>query len=110
MSNLEGAQPKLGSQFGKGGTGLSNGTLAVALATLQNQKTVVLDGAAANTNIAVAGIKAGDVIQSAIMYAAGVPSDITSTVHITSAGNVQATGSTAGNKIVFTYYSLTYPS
>lgn len=95
---------QLGSQFGSGGTGLYDGTLRDALLELRNLKTVVIDGAAAETDIAVAGIKMTDTLQSAIMYDAGVPSDVTASVSITEAGKVQTAVSTASKKIVLSYY------
>lgn len=95
---------QLGSQFGSGGTGLYDGTLRKALLELQSLKTVVIDGAAADTDIAVAGIKTTDTIQSAIMYDAGVPSDVKANVAITAAGKVQTDVSTASKKIVLSYY------
>lgn len=93
----------IGTQFGKGGTGLTDGTLANVLKELQSRRDVVLNGAAANTNIAVAGIKTTDTIVSAIAYNAGVPEDILSTMSITSAGNVQSNAVQTGKKIVMSY-------
>jgi hypothetical protein len=75
-----------------------------ALTSLASLKTQVLDGAAADTDIAVTGAQVGDVIQSAIMYAAGVPSDVTDQASFTSAGNLQVTVSTASNKIVLAWF------
>jgi hypothetical protein len=85
----------------QGGANLANGFLANVVGELQGGKAIVLAGAAANTNIAVAGIKTTDTIASAIMFAAGVPSLVT--VNITSAGFVQSTTSTAGNTILLQY-------
>lgn len=95
---------KLGSQFGKGGTGLSDGTLAVAVAELQNFKEVVVAGAAANTNIAIAGIKTTDTLQSVLKFDAGVPSSVTGIASITSAGNIQLTADSAGKTLVVRYW------
>lgn len=75
-----------------------------ALEELQSKTTTVVAGTTADTNIAVAGIKTTDTIGSAIMFTAGVPSDITGTVSITSAGNIQSTSDTSGNQIVVEYY------
>lgn len=94
----------INSQFGSGGSGLSDGTLRKAIKELQGEKTVVLSGAAANTNIAVAGIKTTDTLKSAILFDGGVPSDVLSATSITSAGNVRNTADTTGKKIVLTYY------
>jgi hypothetical protein len=70
-------------------------------------KTVVVDGAAADTNIPIAGIAVADEIQSVIHYDTGVPADITAEVSITSAGNIQVdTTVTTGNKLVVTYYDV----
>jgi hypothetical protein len=95
----------LSSTFGDAGTGLSDGTLKAALQELQSLKDVVVSGAAANTDIAIANIKTTDTIKSVIEFTAGVPSDITSTVSITSAGHIQSTSATTGNKLVVSYYT-----
>lgn len=93
----------IGTQFGKGGTGLTDGTLAKAIKELQSRKETVITGAAANTNMPVAGIKTTDTLVSAIAYASGVPSDVLSTLSITSDGNVQSTAVQTGSKIVLGY-------
>ena len=81
-----------------------------ALKELQSLKTEVLDGAAAVTNIAVTGIAVGDTIQSAVMYAAGVPSNVTAEVSITSAGNIQlATTDSTSNKLVVNWFGKVTP-
>lgn len=70
-----------------------------------NLKTNVGNGAAAVTNIAVAGITTADELQSVIMFASGVPSDVTSEASITSAGNIRlSTTNSTGNKLVINWY------
>lgn len=95
----------IGSQFGSGGSGLSDGTLATAIRELQGLKTTVVAGAAADTNIAVVGLKEGDTIQSAIRFDAGVPSDITADVEITEDAVIQSSVNTTGNTILLSYFS-----
>lgn len=93
--------------LGNGGDGMQGsdpGSAAMMIRELQGLTTVVVDGAAANTSIAVSGLGARDTIQSAIMYAAGVPSDIKASASIFSAGNVRFSVSTAGNKVVLSFY------
>lgn len=68
-------------------------------------KAITVTGANANTNIAISGIATDDVIASAILWAAaGDWSDITSTGSVTSAGNIQFTGSTASAKVFVIWY------
>lgn len=93
---------QLGSQFGKGGTGLSDGVLADALRELQGLTTVVVDGAAENTNIAVSGLGATDHVQSVLLFDAGVPSVVVPSAQ--SAGNLQFATSTASKKLVVSFY------
>jgi hypothetical protein len=90
------------SDFGSGGSGLTDGTLKKVVKELRGLKTVVVDGAAADTNIAVAGLAANDHIQSCVMFAAGVPSSLA--VSAQSAGFIQFASVTTGNKIVVSYY------
>jgi hypothetical protein len=77
--------------------------------------TVVVAGANANTNIAVAGIKTTDQLVSVVELpgvgeAAGqVPVDRTAVTAITSAGNIQATVATntsADRRLLVTYWSV----
>jgi len=69
---------------------------------------VVVNGAAADTNIAVAGITTGDEIVSVIMFDTGVPSVVTAEASITSNGNIQLdTTDSTGNKLVVTWLDLT---
>jgi hypothetical protein len=60
-------------------------------------------GAAADTNMAVASILLSSTIVSVINYAAGVPSDITATCTVTSAGNIQSSGDTTGDTNLVTW-------
>lgn len=93
--------------LGNGGDGMQGsgpGSAARMIRELQRLTTVVIDGAAANTSIAVAGLGASDTIQSAIMYAAGVPSNVTANATVYSAGNVRFNVTTAGNKVVLSFY------
>lgn len=71
-----------------------------------NLKFEILAGAAApDTNIAVSGIATSDKIYYAAVWTATAAvqsmADITSTVSITSAGNIQSTGATAAANTVF---------
>lgn len=95
------AMTDLGSQFGVAGTGI-NDKLPEALNELQGLTTLVVDGAAANTNIAVGGLGATDHVQSVVQYAAGVPSVLTPSAQ--TAGNLQFASATTGNKLVVTFY------
>lgn len=76
-----------------------------AIAELQSKRTEVLAGAAADTDIAVAGIALGDKIGSAIEWAAGVPTDRTATTTVTSDGNIQCSVATTGDQLVVEWYS-----
>lgn len=93
--------------LGHGGTGFQgtgSGSAARMIKELQGLRQVVLAGAAANADIAVAGIKTTDTILSAIEFEAGVPVDRTSVTAIASAGNVQINNATTGNAVILTYY------
>ncbi len=95
------------AMLGQGGTGFQGsgpGSAAAMIKELQGLTVKVLDGAAANTNIAVAGIEVEDTIVSAIEFAAGVPADRTAVATITSAGNIQINDDTSGNKVILTYF------
>lgn len=81
-----------------------------AITELQQLTTKVLDGAAADTNIAVAGLGLDDTVQSCIMFAAGVPSNVTSEVVILTAGNIQLTDTNStGNKLLLSYWRKPTP-
>lgn len=94
-------------QLGKGGSGMhttGDGTAAKMILELQGLKQTVVAGAAADTDIAIAGIKVTDTILSVIEFAAGVPTDRTSVASITSAGNIQLTVDTTGDSLLVSYY------
>ena len=64
-------------------------------------KKTLVTGAAADTNIAIAGIRRRDMLLSVIEHPASAALvDRTATTSITSDGNIQCTASTAGNQLV----------
>lgn len=70
-------------------------------------KSAVVVGAAANTDIAVAGIKTTDQLVLVTEHAAGaVPADRTPDTTITGAGVIRSTDDTTGNTLVVLYYSV----
>lgn len=71
-------------------------------------KQVIVAGAAADTNIAITGIKKNeDQLVSVIeVPASAALVDRTATTSITSDGNIQCTASTAGNQLIVTYYDF----
>lgn len=76
-----------------------------AISELQSLTTETAAGAAANANIAVAGIAIGDTLQSVVMFASGVPSIVTSEASVTSAGNIQLTTTVStGNTLVVNFF------
>lgn len=93
---------KIDSQFGSGGAGLTDGTLRKALLQLQSVETVVAEGAAAETAIEVEGLKAGDVIISAVAYIGGVPTNVEAP-EITEEGELKLATDTTGGKVVVTF-------
>lgn len=92
---------KMSPAFGQGGSGTDT-ELPGILQELRGLTTVVVDGAAANTNIAVAGLGATDHVQSVLQFASGVPSKLTPSAQ--TAGNLQFASATTGNKLVVTFY------
>jgi hypothetical protein len=68
----------------------------------------VATGAAANTNIAVAGLKTNDLLIAVIEVPASTTTmvDRTAVSSITSAGNIQSTVTTAGNQVLVFYWSV----
>ena len=82
-------------------------SLANILTELQGFKIAVVDGAGANTNIAIAGIALVDTIKFVVeLPAAYVVANIldrTSIASITSAGNIQLTSSTSGSRLIVGY-------
>lgn len=94
---------QISSQFGSGGTGLTDGKLREALLQLQSLTTKVADGAAADADITVPGLAAGDVVQSVIAYSGGAPADAGAGT-VTATGKLRLVGATTGAKLVVTYY------
>lgn len=89
-------------QLGHGGNGMQGderGTVAFMIRQLQQRKTQAVAGAAANTNIAVAGIKANDHINSAF-YFSGAAAPVAVVASVTSAGNIQVTTATTGGVVL----------
>lgn len=83
-------------------------TKSLAIGELQRLKTKVVAGAGAGVNIPVTGIATVDTLQSVTMFAAGVPSDVTSAASITSAGNIQlAAVSSTGNMLMVNFWDKT---
>lgn len=62
--------------------GLSPNQIKKALLELQDRRTAVVAGAAANTAIAVPNITLDDTIARVLMFASGVPSDVTANASI----------------------------
>lgn len=92
------------SQLGVGGSNLTDGTLRKILQQVQGITTTVVAGAAADTDIALAGVEATGTLQSVIMYNGGVPSDVTADASITEADVIQLTSDSSGNTLVVTYF------
>jgi len=75
-----------------------------AISELQGLTTIVVAGAAALTNIAVAGLGIKDTLQSVVQYTGGVPSVVLD-ASITAAGVIQtAVTITTGNTLVVQFY------
>lgn len=76
-----------------------------AIAELQNAMQEAVAGAAATTNIAVAGITTADSIGSVVQFSSGVPDVVTAEASITSDGNIQlSTTNTTGDTLLVTWY------
>lgn len=74
---------------------------------LQGLKQVVVAGALANTNIAIAGISTADKLVGVVeVPASAALVDRTAATSITSAGNIQCTASTSGNQLIVTYIDV----
>ena len=71
-----------------------------ALAQLQNKRTTIVAGAAADTDIAVADITLDSELVSVIENAGGTLTDRTATTTITSAGNIQCSVITTGDQLI----------
>lgn len=71
-----------------------------------NLKTAKANGVGANTNIAVSGISLDDVLVTvlAVDFTGGDITDRTAACSITSAGNIQCTAATTGEKLLITYW------
>lgn len=91
---------QLTADFGFGGTGLTD-VLPDVIRGLLSPNVVVVDGAAANTDIAVAGMVAASHIISCVQFAAGVPSVVVAAVQAD--GKMQVTTDTTGDKLVVTF-------
>lgn len=71
------------------------------LHALANPTVAIASGAAAATNITATGLKPTDHVVKALMFAGGVPSDVTSEVSITADDTVQlSTTNSTGNTLV----------
>jgi len=81
-----------------------------AVFELQSLTTTLVSGAAANTNIAVAGIKTADTLHSVIGFdpdnatAANQVKDFTGNTNITSDGNIQTGVDTSGYDLQVVYW------
>ncbi len=75
-----------------------------AINELQSVRTQVVDGANPDTDIAVTDITLDDTLESVMEFAAGVPTDRTATCSITSAGNIQCSVSTTGDKLIVRWW------
>ena len=89
----------VGSQLGKGGTGLSDGHLRRLLTEAQGLNFAVLDGVAENTKIDVAAIRPEDTILALIESNAGVLTDRTANASIVDS---HATGTLTGDTVIAT--------
>lgn len=98
---------KIGPEVGLGGGAGLHGDevqgLDKAISQLQSMQTKVVDGAAADTDIPVAGLSDESVLQSVIEYAAGVPEDQTAAASVVD-GDLQVSNDTTGSKLVVTFY------
>lgn len=73
----------------------------IALGQLQAKRTSIVAGAAAATNIAIAGITQDAHLLSVIQMSGGVPADATADASVTSAGNIQlATINSTGDTLM----------
>ncbi|QIN95175.1 hypothetical protein DLP3_012 [Stenotrophomonas phage vB_SmaS_DLP_3] len=85
---------------GYGGTGLST-DLVDAVKQLQGFKQAVVDGAAANTNIAIAGITTKAHVLSVADLT--TPAIVTAAATVPTNGNLRIAGDTTGKKLLVTY-------
>lgn len=77
--------------------------LPAAIKELQGLNVTVVTGAAANTNMALAGIATEDTIVSAVAYTGGVPANATFTVY--AAGQVRCAADMTGKTIVVFWFN-----
>lgn len=93
--------------LGKGGIGMhttGRGTAEYMLRQLQQQKIVVLAGAAADTNITVTGIKVGDIVQTCVEFTPSTSIvDLTSNVTITADDTIQIDVDTTGDDLFMVF-------
>lgn len=80
------------------------------LRELQGLSWAVVNGAGANTNIAVSGITTSDTLAFVAEFTIATGNltginDRTSTSSITSAGNIQCTQSTSGSRLIVVWYN-----
>lgn len=85
---------------GYGGTGLTD-ALPDAVRQLQTFKQAIVDGAAANTNIAVAGITTKAHVLSVVDLT--TPGMVTAAVTFPNNGNIRIAADTTGKKLLVTY-------
>jgi hypothetical protein len=90
------------SLSGIGYGGAAGNRLNLILQELQSRKSEVVNGAAAAAAITISGMEEDSTIKSVIMYAAGVPSDVTaeaSCVDRRATGTLTLTGLVAGDVV-----------
>jgi hypothetical protein len=79
----------ISSQFGSGGTGVTDGTLRKAVVELQGLTTKVIPAKGQDMAMPLAGIKANNKVQSAIVFNSGVPIDVTSDIVVVGDGLIK---------------------
>lgn len=104
LSELLGSETNLDILAGK------TGSLYNVLRELQGLSVTVVNGAGANTNMAVTGIVTTDTLLAVLEFTISAGNltginDRTSTSSITSAGNIQCTQSTSGSRVVVLWYN-----
>lgn len=77
--------------------------LPAAIKELQGLSMTVVTGAAANTNMALAGIATEDTIVSALAYTGGVPANVTVTIY--AAGQVRCAADMTGKVLVVLWFN-----
>lgn len=77
-----------------------------AIRELQGKQIAVVDGAAVDTNIAIAGITTADTLGAVIRFVTDTPtSNLVDEAAITSDGNIQLSSTnTTGNKLIVEWY------